>query len=150
MILYTHLDIFFQTSRLTLSWSVYSLRLFTCVHKTNPKSIRFLTSICLSVHPPACRPICPHGTSWIQLDRFSWNLYWQFLLQYVKVIQVWLQLNKITDTLCEDLCTFTTTPVTKITTDFLVIKFTFITVTSATIVTNVNEVHWLIKVMQKS
>jgi hypothetical protein len=96
----------------------------------------------LSIRLPAELPtqIEPLASKWTDFPKIYTG---KSLLQAVNIIQVLLQLNKIIGTLRENLRTLMTTLVPKISTDFLGIKFTFITVTSATSVTHVNDVHWL-------
>lgn len=53
--------------------------------------------------------------------------------------------TKITGTFHNNLQTFMSALVTIITTDFLVIKFTFVVNTTAAAVTNLNDVQWLLK-----
>lgn len=52
----------------------------------------------------SCLSVRQHGTSWLPLDRFTWNL--MVFRKCVNKIRVYLKFDKKTDTLSECLCTF--------------------------------------------
>ena len=65
-------------------------------------TISFIMSVCPSVSVR----VWPHGTTWLPLDEFSWNLIFEYLSKFVRKIQVSLKSEEITGTLHEDLRIF--------------------------------------------
>ena len=54
----------------SLTVLIHTLR---CVCKIAKKQLNKLLHVCLSVHHP-----CPHGITWLPLDRFSWNFVFEY------------------------------------------------------------------------
>jgi hypothetical protein len=113
---YTHSDTIFQTSWLILSWSVYSVHLLQVNSQNKPKKwvqSSSLLSVSLSIRLPADPPahIEQLGPNWTDFPEIYTG---NFLLQAVKINEVWLQSDKITGTFHDNLPTFMTALVTTI------------------------------------
>jgi len=81
-----------------LSWSLKVI--LGHIHSTLKKmTTAFIMSVGPSIHL--------HVTSWLPLNRFSWTFIVGFLQKPVDQIWIWLKLEKMTDTLHDDLNTFT-------------------------------------------
>ena len=61
-------------------------------------------SFVISVRPS----LRPHERTQLQLNGFSWNLIWAILKDQSRKCKSYYSLTRITDTLYEDLCTYTT------------------------------------------
>jgi hypothetical protein len=108
----SYLNIIFCALLMKIQHEVETELLSTCLHwffyflflgafkKLQRVTVSFAMSICLSVHP--------HGTTWLPLDGFSWNLIFEYWLKmcwenssFVRIRQV-----HITDSLHEHLWIF--------------------------------------------
>jgi hypothetical protein len=70
-------------------------------------TITFSMSVC----PSVCLSACAHGTTWLPLDRFSWNFdIWVFFENLLRKFKLDQDLTRIVGTLHENLRTFTIIP----------------------------------------
>ena len=96
-------DSYFSPNK-SVSCSVITNVSFEVLSQNHGK--RLLPSLCLSVCPSACVSARVHGTTRLQLDRFSWRLIFGFFFFENLSRKYKFHLIRVTATLHEDVCTF--------------------------------------------